>query len=237
MSSQLCRTQYKLLRDDVVLGESKGWCITSLSLNHLKSSVSLPCEFLPLRVSFSLINSEQIQEWQISPYAQFASFLTLLYEISCYYSICVPPFITIPRSTRNKKPLFSCRGCNFMLSEPIVLQKLHLFMSCIVYWWCGSGRRLSGHNYTAAQTSKTAFPFTWISIFRKPKVRKGWNKHVYPLQRQTLKLYPHTQLYSNIFMQIRWAGHVLSASALPGYQLCLFGLGFWFGAQIMLAES
>lgn len=74
----------------------------------------------------------------------------------------------------NKKTLFRCRGCNSTVSEPIVLQKLHLFLSCIVYWWCGSGRCLNGHNYIASQTSETAFPCTWISVFLKLKLSTGW---------------------------------------------------------------
>lgn len=109
----------------------------------------------------------------------------------------------------NKKPHFSCRGCNSMLSEPIVLQKLHLFFSCIVYWRCGSGKRLDGHNYAASQTSKTAFPYTWISVFLEPKVRKSWiNLFIlfgYGPQSFMLTLQLHS-VYSYIFMQIWWTG-------------------------------
>lgn len=96
-----------------------------------------------------------------------------VWESMLLFNIC-PTLYCHSQEHGNKKPLFSCRGCNSMLSKPIVLQKLHLFFPRIVYWWCGSGRRLDGHNYAASQTSETAFPFARISVFWKPKVRKGW---------------------------------------------------------------
>lgn len=140
---------------------------------------------------------------------------------------------------RNKKPLFSCRGCNSMLSEPIVLQKLHLLLSCIVYWWCGSVRRLDGHNYAPSRTSETAFPYTWISVFLKPKVRRGWiNMFILFGNRPqsfmlTLSSTAPTATYS-----CKYDEQVIhSAQTQPRYHFCLFGLGFWFRAEIMLVES
>lgn len=128
-----------------------------------------------------------------------------------------------------------------MLSEPIVLQKLHLFFSCIVYWWCGSGRRLDGHNYAAPQPGeKTAFPYTWISVFLTPKVRRGWiNMFILfgcgPQSfMQTLGSTAPTVTYSckcdaQVTHSQRWPIHK--------YPFCLFGLGFWFRAEITFAEK
>lgn len=49
------------------------------------------------------------------------------------FNMCPALFIAIPGSKRNKKTLFSCRGCNSELSKPIVLPRRHLFFPCIVY--------------------------------------------------------------------------------------------------------
>lgn len=157
-------------------GESKDWCITCLCLymNHLASSISLPAEFLSLHVCFFFIDWEEIQEWQISPDAialpPFCHRI-FVWESMLLFNIC-PTLYCYSQEQRNKKPLFSCRGCNSMLSEPIVFQRLHLFLSCIVYWCCGSGRSLNGHNYAASHTSETAFPthgsaFSWSERWGK----------------------------------------------------------------------
>lgn len=154
-------------------------------------------------------------------------FFLFVWESMRLFNVC-PTLYCRSQEHRNKKPLFSCRGYNSMLSEPIVLQKLHLLLSCIVYWWCGSGRRL-GHNYTASQTSVTAFPYIWISVFSKPKVRTGWInmlsspaldlKALYCRSTpQRLRLHIHANMMSGSFYQ-----HWLSRSIVS---VCLvFGLG------------
>lgn len=161
-----------------------------------------------------------------------------VFESVLLFNVC-PTLYCHSQEQRNKKPLFSCRGCNSMLSKPIVLQGLHLFFSCIVYWACGSGRRLDRHNYAASQTSETAFPFTWISVFLKPKVRVGWiNMFIlfsYGSQRfmQMLSSTALTITYSCKYdEQVIYSQHWLSHSIV---RVCL-ALGFYlFRAE--LAES
>lgn len=147
------------------------------------------------------------------------------------FNIC-PTLYCHSQEHRNKKPLFSCRGCNSMLSKPIVLQKLHLFFPCIVYWWCGSGRRLDGHNYAASQTRETAFPFTWISVFLKPKVRKDWiNMFIFFGNRPqssmlTLSSAAPTVTHSCKYDdQVMYSQHWLSHTIISVCLALVFGLG------------
>lgn len=76
--------------------------------------------------------------------------------------------------------------------------------------------------------------------FLDAKGEERLNKYVYPHRLWTSTFHANARLhsaYSYIFMQMRCAGHTLSALAYPQYPFCLFGLGFWFRAEIMLAEK
>lgn len=137
-----------------------------LNLIHLHPVFSFLLNFfLCMFVSF-VTGRGKVSEGQISPDA-------ILYENQCFHSACPTLYCRSPEhGNKKKKLLFSCRGCNSMLSGPIVLQKLHLLSPSIVYCRCGSSS-LNGHNYASLQISKTASHcYQWISVFWKPKVRE-----------------------------------------------------------------
>lgn len=141
----------------------------------------------------------------------------------------------------NKKTLFRCRGCNSTVSEPIVLQKLHLFLSRIVYWWCGSGRCLNGDNYTASRTIENSISLHMDQHFLEAKAQHGVNKYVYPAWRWTLKMYANAQLlsvYNKIFMQIWWAGHIQCPQhwLSPGIVSVCLALVFGLGQRLCLKK-
>lgn len=232
MNTQLWTTWHKFLGGYVVFGESKGWCIAwIISPRWVYSSL---CLFLFYRLGGDSRVTDQSRCWLRLIFAT----CIFVFESVLLFNIC-PTLYCHSQEQRNKKPLFNCRGCNSMLSKPIVLQRLHLFFSCIVYWACGSGRRLDRHNYAASQTSVTAFPFTWISVFLKPKVRIGWiNMFIlfsYGSQRfmQTLSSTALPVTYSCKYdEQVIYSQHWLSHSIV---RVCL-ALGFYlFTAE--LAES
>lgn len=162
----------------MAFGESNGWCITCITLymNHL-SPLSL---FLFVFVSGRRLRSDRSVQMLPSPH--FLPLASLCLR-PCHYLIYTPPFIAIPRSKGRKKALFSCRGCNFMLSKPIVLQKLHLLFSSIVYWAYGSGRRLDRHNYAASQTRETSFFLHMNQCFLEAKGEDRLDEYIYPLRK------------------------------------------------------
>lgn len=145
--------------------------------------------------------------------ASFFATCIFVFEAVLLFNIC-PTLYCHSQEQRNKKALFSCRGCNFMLSKPIVLQKLHLFFSCIVYWAYGSGRRLDRHNYAASQTRETSFFLHMNQCFLEAKGEDRLDEYIYPLWPEILKIYANAQLhyaYRYIFMQIWSTGHIVSA--------------------------
>lgn len=159
----------------MVFGESKGLCITCLChyMNHLTSSISLPVEFLPLRCLFLLYrlggDSGVTDQSRCSLCLLFAT----LYENQCYYSIYVPPFIAIPRSTEIKSHFSAAEAVIPCCQSPLYCRSC--ICSCLVLSIDGVGAAgaSTGTIMLLHKPAKAAFPYTWISVFLKPKVRRG----------------------------------------------------------------
>lgn len=173
-------------------------------MNYL-SPLSL---FLSVFVLFFVADWEESQE--ISP-----CWLCLVYATCSFvlepvllFNICSSLYCH-SQENRNKKPLFGCRGCNCILWKPIVLQKLHLSFSQIVCWGCGSSRRLDRRNYAASQSSIRAFPYSWLNVFLKPKVRIGQMNMFILFGCGSRRFMQKLSAYSYIFTQVRCTGQIL----------------------------
>lgn len=95
-----------------------------------------------------------------------ASFMPLmsLYLSQSSYSITRQALYSQEQQEWKGTFFFNCRGCNSMLSKPIVEQKLHLFFSWLVYRGCCSSRRLDSNNFAASNTSKKSVNATKTSV-------------------------------------------------------------------------
>lgn len=210
-------------------------------MSHLQSSISLSAAFLPLRVCFFFMDWAEV--WHISPDAGLPPFCTSLNKNQCFHSVHAPPFNVIPKSREIEKT-----KKNFSAAKAVIpcCQSLLYCRSCICSCLTlsidgvGAANASTGTITLFHKPAKLNFS-TDGSAFCGPKGGEMLSKYVYPVQQHTSKFAANTQLhraYRNIlYTQIWWAGHTASELPRRPYHFCLFGLGSWFGPQIMLAES
>lgn len=148
----------------IYLLESPG---TEIQLPSSPLWVMCPCAFIHLCLFFCCRlggNSGEKKYWCCLIYASYV----FVFESEFLFNNTPGPLF--PGAARMKRHFFfNCRGCNSMLSKPIVEQKLHLFFSWLIFWGCCSSRRLDRNYYAASKTSKKSVKATktYISI-QKP---------------------------------------------------------------------
>lgn len=117
------------------------WRVQGLRYNLLPllCESCLPAEFIHLCLFFWCRlggDSGEKKYWRCLIYATYVS----VFESQLLFNNTPDPLF--PGAEEWKGTFFNCRGCNSTLSEPIVLQKLHLFFSWLVYrGCCSSGRQ------------------------------------------------------------------------------------------------
>lgn len=167
-------------------------------MNHLTSAISPSTDSIPPRVYSSPLQIGRrfgSDRFIKMPFCFIFATFNSAFESSLLFNVCPGLYCHSQEHGHEKKPLFSCRGCNSMLSEPIVVQELHLFLLwyCLPVLWEQRAPRQAQSRRCTNQGKCISLHTDQRSLEANSKQRL--NKHVTPTQLRVWKLYAGAQLH------------------------------------------